>query len=91
MYFCRLQCSTFLQGRPGWNPFDNTEEDDVVEDRDEEDGTTYIVLKHVDLPPKSTMCDHQKAGNLQCQCGEASLPAGYNFQIKNDKNRKKNR
>ena len=87
----RLQCSTFLEGRPGWNPFKHSPGDDIEEDEDEDDGTTFTVLKRVDLPPQSLQCIHQKTGLLECKCNDAALPDGFNIQIRNDKVRRKNR
>ena len=83
---CRMSYSAFLLAKPGWDPLKHS---DGVAVEETEDG--LVVLKRVDQPPPSAMCRHQKSGQMDCSCIDASLPDGFNIPILNDKNREVNR
>ena len=82
----KLNNGSYVDKQPGFNPYNCSKDDRVV---DEEDGADKI-YRRVDpnLPPKNKACQHQLERNVaECpvKCPDRCEPDGYNLFITWDK------
>ena len=83
----KLTLGAYVDKQPGFNPYEVSNEDCIV---DEEDGNDKI-YRRVDpnVPPRNKACVHQLESNTaECpeMCENACQPDGFNFYITWDKN-----
>ena len=82
----KLPTGAYTDKQPGFNPYNTTKDDCVV---DEEDGSDKIFRRvNPNLPPRNKACLHQLDLNVaECpvMCKDACQPDGYNLLISWDK------
>ena len=82
----KLPTGAFVDKQPGFNPYNTTSDDCVI---DEEDGADKIFRRvNPNLPPRNKACQHQLDQNVaECpvMCKDACQPDGYNLFITWDK------
>ena len=82
----KLPTGAFIDKQPGFNPYNTTKDDCMV---DEEDGADKIFRRvNPNLPPRNKACQHQLDLNVaECpvMCKDACQPDGYNLLISWDK------